>query len=222
MSMYEYAKKEIAIAKALEPRGQDTDGDFFDYGGACYDSALKAFKSLAEDGHSGFSIGLTQNILNRLIEGKPLTPIYDTDDIWNEVSYDKKNEYTTYQCSRMSSLFKDVYDTGEIRYNDINRYVCIDVDSKRTYHSNMIIDIVKDIYPIEFPYVPLDKPILVYCEDFLVDPANGDYDTKGVLYLEAPEGSKIIIDRYFKEVDRHWVSITPEEYISRYHQINLL
>ena len=222
MSMYEYAKKEIAIAKALETRGQDTDGDFFDYGGACYDSALKAFKSLTEDGHSGFSIGLTQNILNRLIDGKPLTPIHDTDDIWNEVSYDKKNQYTTYQCARMSSLFKEIYEDGSVRYNDINRFICVDINNQSTYHSRLVSDIVEDMYPIEFPYEPLSTPIQVYCEDFLVDPANGDYDTKGVLYLEAPEGSKIIIDKYFKEVKGEWVSITPQEYISRFHTTNFV
>ena len=110
MSMSDWAKKEVELAKIIEAK--DLKEGEFDYGGACYDSALKAFKSLTEDGHSGFSIGLTQNILNRLIEGKPLTPIYDTDDIWNEVSYDKQNQYTMYQCSRMSSLFKHVYENG--------------------------------------------------------------------------------------------------------------
>lgn len=40
--------------------------DEFDYGCACYESALKAFESLLEDGHSGFSIKITQSILDRL------------------------------------------------------------------------------------------------------------------------------------------------------------
>ena len=218
MSMHEYAKREIEIAKRLEAK--DVGEGEFDYAGACYDSALKAFKSLTEDGHSGFSIGLTQTILNRLIDGKPLTPIEDTDDIWNEVSYDDKQKYTTYQCARMSSLFKEIYEDGSVRYNDINRFIYVDINNQSTYHSHLVSDIVEDMYPIEFPYEPLSTPIQVYCEDFLVDPANGDYDTKGVLYLEAPEGSKIIIDKYFKEVDGNWISITPEEYISRYHKTN--
>lgn len=43
-----------------------------------------------EDGHSGMSIGITKNILNRLIAGKPLTPIVDTEDIWDAgVSFEK-------------------------------------------------------------------------------------------------------------------------------------
>ena len=58
------------------------DGEW-DYGCACYESALKAFGSLCEDGHSGFSIGLTKAILNRLINNKPLLPIEDTDEVWS-------------------------------------------------------------------------------------------------------------------------------------------
>ena len=80
MSMKDWAEREVEIAC----RRENPDRGEFDYGCACYESALKAYKSLVEDGHSGFSIVLTKHILNRLIDCKPLTPIEDTDDIWNE------------------------------------------------------------------------------------------------------------------------------------------
>ena len=81
-TMSSWAEREIEIACKRERAASDAkDGDWY-YGCACYLSALKAFKSLSGDGHSGFSIGLTKNILNRLIDGKPLTPIEDTPDIW--------------------------------------------------------------------------------------------------------------------------------------------
>ena len=83
--MKEWAEKEIEIACKRERNGNETPEGEWDYGCACYQSALKAFNSLIEDGHSGFSISLTKNILNRLIEGKPLTGIEDTDDVWYEV-----------------------------------------------------------------------------------------------------------------------------------------
>ena len=74
-----------------------------------------------EDGHSGMSIGITKNILNRLIAGKPLTPIVDTEDIWDAgVSFEKNGERST-QCKRMSSLFKHVKADGSISYNDVSR-----------------------------------------------------------------------------------------------------
>ena len=58
------------MACEREKSGDDGDG-FSEYGCACYRSALKAFNSLMEDEHSGMSIiGITRNILNRLIAGK--------------------------------------------------------------------------------------------------------------------------------------------------------
>ena len=77
----DWAKKEVEIACNKE--NPDRKENEFDYGCACYASALKAFESLYNDNHSGYSIKITQMILNRLIDGYPLTPIEDTNDIWN-------------------------------------------------------------------------------------------------------------------------------------------
>ena len=73
MTTEEWAEKEIEIACKKE--NPNWDGKSFDYGCACYQSALKAYKSLCEDDHSGFSFGLTKNILIRLMNGLPLKPI---------------------------------------------------------------------------------------------------------------------------------------------------
>ena len=102
MSMMEWAKREVEIASKRE-RGDKPESEW-DYGCACYDSALKAFESLCGDGHSGFSIGITKGILNRLIEGKPLTPIEDTEDVWNVCSRGENGGVATYQCKRMSKV----------------------------------------------------------------------------------------------------------------------
>ena len=70
-----------------------------------------------------------QNYLQWLIDdieavkedkSKPLTPIEDTDDVWNLID-NHENGYISYQCKRMSSLFKDVYADGTVKYDDINR-----------------------------------------------------------------------------------------------------
>jgi hypothetical protein len=84
MDLIKWAEKEIELACEKERRvaEQHGDPDGAGYGIGCYESALKAFKSLCGDGHSGFSIGLTMNILNRLVDTKPLTPIFDTEDVW--------------------------------------------------------------------------------------------------------------------------------------------
>lgn len=99
-----WAENEVKIACYHENPNRK-EGEF-DYGCACYESALKAFQSLCEDEHSGASIMFTKAILNRLITGKPLAPIEDTEDMWNEV-HGRADGSKHYQCKRMSSLFKD-------------------------------------------------------------------------------------------------------------------
>ena len=84
MDILDWAKKEIEIAINREKTSAEQEGDheFLDYTIACYESALKALKSLYEDEHSGMSIMITKRFLSRLIDGKPLTPIEDTPDVW--------------------------------------------------------------------------------------------------------------------------------------------
>lgn len=219
-----WAQREILLACERERSISDSDnpGDW-DYGVACYESAHNTYKTLLEDGHSGLSISLTRQILNRLILGKPLTPIVDSDDIW-ELCYSHqkagqdKNE--TYQCKRMSSLFKHVIIgvNGEetVSYRDIDSVVCVDVRGTTTYASGLVADIIHDLYPVTMPYYPLEEPIRVYCEDFLAFKGGGDYDTKGVYYAILPDGTKVDIDRFLME-DRNgdWVSITKDYYEAR-------
>ena len=120
-SMEKWAEEEIRLA--CEKEGE--------YGRACYKSAMRAYKSLLNDDHSGFSIHLTKNILNRLINVQPLTPIEDAPEVWNDISPWKSDEgiVEKYQCRRMSSLFKEVYDDGAVVYDDIDRVSCIDINN---------------------------------------------------------------------------------------------
>ena len=69
-----WAENEIRIACEAE-RG-DAMETAYDYGVFCYESALRAFRSLVKDGHTGMSIGITLNILNRLVKGQALTPMF--------------------------------------------------------------------------------------------------------------------------------------------------
>lgn len=208
MNMSEWAKREIELACKRENPDRK-EGEWY-YGCACYESALKAFESLMEDDHSGFSIGITKNILNRLIDGKCLTPIEDTDDVWNDVTYGGK--YKTYQCNRMSSLFKDVYDDGTVKYHDVDRIYGIDIENNIPYHNGFIYSIVNELYPVEMPYMPAAEPFRVYTEDFLYNPKNGDYDTMGVFYMIKPDGEREEINRFFTEKGNGFVEISKEEY----------
>lgn len=213
MNMKNWAEKEVEIACKRERSGNETSEEEWDYGCACYESALKAFESLLEDGHSGFSIGLTQNILNRLIDGKVLTPIEDTPDIWNEPD-DYREGYKIYQCKRMSSLFKDVYDDGTIKYTDVDRYVGIPIENPRCCYTNgRIRDIVNELFPITIPYYPESKRYEIYTDNFLYDEDNGDFDCEAFYYMITPSGERIELNRfYYYPGENITMKITKEQY----------
>jgi hypothetical protein len=222
MSMQTWAEKEIEIAckrERTDSKIEDGEWDYlvWDYGCACYESALKAYKSLMKDGHSGFSIVMTKHILNRLIDGKPLTPIEDTPDVWYDISdiNGLNGEVVNYQCKRMSSLFKYVYADGTVKYEDINRCYCVDINNiEVTYHSSLVQRIIDEMFPITMPYFP-GEPIKVYCEDFLTNRKNGDFDTVGIFYAIKPDGEKVEINRFFKESEDGWKEIDEAEYNER-------
>ena len=124
----DWAAREVALASQKE-RESAEDKDDWDYGVACYESALRAYRSLERDGHSGMSIQITKSILNRLIDGKCLTPIEDDPDIWTKVEFGENDPIQHFQCKRMSSLFKDVTEDGTVTYSDVNRVQLINKES---------------------------------------------------------------------------------------------
>ena len=216
MSLIDWAKREVEIA--CEKENPDRKEGEFDYGCACYESALKAFESLCNDGHSGFSIKMTQNILNKLINGQPLTPIEDTEEAW--IRCNGNQSFKIYQCKRMSSLFKNVHSDGTVNYNDINRVYCRDMfNHNSTYQSGLPLSIINEMFPIQMPYIP-SKPIEVVCTDFLFDKVNGDFDTVWIHHCIKEENGKkvtIPINRYFKEdKEADWIEIDEKEYRERY------
>ena len=162
-NILDWAKREVEIAcKRENPNRKEGK---FDYGCACYASALKAFESLCEDGS------------------------------------------VTYDCN--------------------DHCYCIDINGpNNTYSLGLVRRIIHEMYPIKMPYMP-GKPIKVYCEDFLFDPKNGDFDTVGVLYAlkeDNGEPKRIEINRFFRgpfngeEESKEypgWVEIDNEEYETR-------
>lgn len=72
-----------------------------------------------------------------------------------------------------------------------------------------------ELYPITMPYMPADRAFKIYTEDFLVDPAKGDYDTVGILYVITPSMDKVAINRYFKEAPNGFAEIDEAEYVKR-------
>ncbi len=210
--MLKWAEREIEYAlKQYDSETEDAARGYFEM---CCKSALKAFKSLLDDGHTGMSISVTKGILMRLIDCKPLSNIEDTDDVWNLV-HTTEDGAKHYQCRRMSALFKEVDKEGNVRYSDNDRVICVDVNSKLTYRSGLAFNYVDSHYPITMPYYPADKPYLVYCEDFCMGhpEARGEYTHKALLYMTKPDGVQVDLNLYYRENDKgEMVAITGDQY----------
>ena len=217
MSMYEWAEQECRLACKKENPNFDFDSDDFDYGCSCYKSALKAYKSLLEDEHSGMSFSFTRNILDRLMRGEPLTPITDDDFEGGSIIYDANDLASMglkseIQCPRMSSLFRKETIDGEVAYHDLDRAYCIDIEKPSETFSCSATDIVDELFPIKMPYLPKREKYKVYVQTFLTNKKNGDLDTRGIIYLMTPDGKRIDINRYYTEKNREMVEISKEEY----------
>lgn len=195
MSMDKWAEEEVELAKK-----KNND----EYYTLCLDSALKAYKCLMEDGHSGMSFSITRGILKRLMDEKPLTPITDDDFFNYDVPIEEPDEYlenrglkSDMQCSRKSSLFREETLDGKVSYHDIDRVsLCVINNGNSMWHNGYIRKLVDEMYPITMPY-DADEHYTVYAYEYLFDPKQGDFDTWVLLYLKDAKGNEVRLDRYF-------------------------
>ena len=207
MNMSEWAKREIEFAKEQEVK-KAQDSAEASYGCACYDSAYKAYQTLMEDGHSGHSIGVTMKILNRLMDGRPLTPIEDTEDVWRSEPIDKRDGSTSYQCARMSALFKHVHADGSVTYHDVGRVDAVEMENGSVWNSGICNMLIDELCPIKMPYMPSNKHYRVYMETVTEDERGNRLDTPGmyntvyVHYAILPDGECVKLHRKFQE-DEH-------------------
>ena len=217
MSMYDWAEQECRIACKKENPNFNFDSEDFDYGCSCYKSALKAYKSLCEDDHSGASFNFTRIILERLMDGQLLTPITDEDfeggvSIFSDKDLASRGLKSEIQCPRMSSLFRRETLDGKVLYIDNNRAYCINIENPFDTYSSAKDYVVDEFFPITMPYIPEKGKYKVYCQTFLTDKKNGDFDTQAILYFITPDGKRVDVNRYQTEKDGKMVDITKEEY----------
>lgn len=226
MSLLDWAKREVELACKREK--PDLEEGEWDYGCACYKSALEAYEVLINQNHSGYSFGVTKDILCRLLDHIPLTPIEDREEDWikdeSRGFVDKK--YTAYQHVRRGSLWKHVYSDGRIEFHDNDRACSANFNHypNTLWFSGLTTDIVHEMYPIHFPYMPQMKPYILYESEYLTDSKNGDFDTIEMVEIKTPEGDIVPVDRFFKESKEGWKEINRAEFLERrnmhYKRIN--
>lgn len=193
--LYIRAQKEVELLKK-------TADEYFSL---CADSALRAFDVLCRDEHSGTSIEITKDILYRLIENLPLTPITEEDFVDDDLTKDDikagiKNMKT---CTRCYSLFRKEYTDGTVKYLDTTRVVFIAQDKLPSY-LGLATRAVDELFPITLPYMPQSKPYHVYGslktiidgEDKTSDPKyTGTYNKVYLDYIITPDGKRVELNR---------------------------
>lgn len=190
MTRQEWAENEC---KLLLKREQQPDGkkDVLDgYVASCIESALKAYKSLCEDGHSGMSFSVTRDILIKLMNDEPLTPITEKD--FDGVEPSDHGKYLCYQCPRKTSLFKDVYPDGKVEYKDVDRVIFI--DKYGSWTNGFVSRLVEEKYPLKFPYYGNEK-FYAYGETYTITEKGekideqGQFNTLFINYIKLPDGT---------------------------------
>lgn len=209
MSTYDWAKNELKLARENEVKECKKEGDYQpgneDYGLMCYDDAEKLFDIFNEQGHTGYSAMVVCSIFERLVKGKPLTPVMDEEDQWRITHSFETTPEKRYQHKRMSGLFKYVKKDGTVSYYDIGRVKAYDGEHG-AFSTHHIDDIVGEYFPITFPYV--GEEVKAHVED--IDCDAGYPDIRHIIDATRNGLEHVVIDRYFmfqedwtwKEIDK--------------------
>lgn len=219
MSVTEWARSEVEIALKRQKELIDADTetsnseDRFSLTEQCYHSALDAYTALASCDHSGYSWARAAEILKRLLDEKPLTPITDVAEEWNLVT--DVGGIELYQCRRCHSLFKEKdRKTGKVSYHDNNRFVCYDERGIK-YHNGFISSKLHNLYPITMPYMPTTPSYTVEANDFSSKGLIDEFDTIEIKRITEPDGTTVVLNWYYKEAEEGWVGISYEEFCER-------
>lgn len=193
MTYYEWSKKELK--EISFPCNKKTNK-----------LILKILKVFSKKGHSIVEKTILQNRINRLLDHKPLTAITEENADW------AKQENNTFQSRKYPTLFKIVHNDGTITYRDVDRTTCYD---GKTYWEGSDCKIIDEMFPITLPYYPPNQKFKLRCEEFLYDEKEGDYDTKGYLYVITPSDEVATINKYYKFIGEDRFEITKDEYEQR-------
>lgn len=217
MNMTDWARSEVEhIRKAFKK-----DDDSKDYAMACYETALKAFETVCEAGLTGFQVPIVKQIFDALIEGRPLSKLEESPDIWSDKLMSPEEKGKKFQCIRKSSLFKTIHADGSVTYRDVERTTMHDIVSDTYWYGYIADKYVDEYFPITMPYCPSEKKFVVKVAMYLTDRKNGDYDTIRIIQIDHPDGKTIVnIDEYFKESKNGWEQINLQEYLRRVQMHN--
>lgn len=196
----QWAENEVRLAKEREHKNSSAEDAaiFGGYVDACYDSALKTYKCMAEDGHSGMSWGITKNILIKLLNDVPLGPIEEDEDCWSGQNTLDKSQ----QCTRRFSLFRDKQEDGTWKYHDIDLVAVDDVypDHISAVGSKFGDSLCEKLFGklVTFPYYPPVHPYRVRRIEINGLTRNGN-DIVFVPFVKKPNGEIVEVNKFYED-----------------------
>ncbi len=181
-SMELWAEREVELAIKMETQNTNEDNAEYlnEYVTSVYKCALGLYKTFVAQGHSGMSAELTRQVFNRLADHKVLKPI----DLERKEDWGEPDFRDTCQNKRYSSLFR-TNNNETYEYNDVSRVVVAYDDMDSRFHNGKADRIVNELYPIESPYMPEDKPYIVRAKRVVLDPKT---ETEAVMYYGVDRG----------------------------------
>ena len=198
----------------------------------CYktvvNEAVKIFNELEDLQHTEESKVMVKRFLSRLIEDKPLSPIEDRDDMWDEVGSHagEDNEVTLYINKRSRTLYKrEVRDIKkdvliEKTYHDPTRVTCINTIDGKEVTLSLVNDYVDEYFPIKFPYFPTDKYVVEVIMFNHKNPLeDGGEDTISIETIIDPDHRVTFPGAYYALNEEHdWRGIDSQEYYKRFNE----
>lgn len=209
-STTERVRNEVEYAIECERKAaiEENDDTFLDYIIECYHSALRAYETMAADGHSGMSWGLTRQIFARLAKGKPLKPLNSLVDRPQEwiPNNNFEDDIARFNNKRYSPLLCELTKNGKF-YHDVDRWRFYELDNPDVpWYCGSLSRYMDEHYPITFPYNPVSIDVRI--EELLTDSAHGDFDARRIIDFVDPETGKTVgVDACFEEVDGEWKEI---------------
>lgn len=205
-----WAKRETGIAVMAA----DTDEERL-----AIQAAFRGFKEMLNFRETANELGwqICLKAMTQFMNEQPLSVITGADGEW-ELQETTENGDKYYVSNRLDTLYKLEHPDGSIEYNDVNRYLLLDVndEEKGYFIGGLGMQIFNAMIPIEFPYFPIGR-YKVFIEDFKCHKDATQNDTYGVLLIRHPDGNMANVNRFFKKQHDtgEWVEINKTEYMSR-------
>lgn len=102
-----HAESELRAAGLFDPGS--------DYEGMLGESVLELIQTFSNQGHSGFSAGMTVELFKELASYRPLGPLTDNPEEWMQVDDGIASDEPLWQSRRKSSCFS--HDGGKTYYD---------------------------------------------------------------------------------------------------------